>query len=73
MSGHPPGERAPGIWLASLKLPSSVHEEVGKSAASLGLRAPAGRFAARLFILAYALEKVNCARFLAKADDAGHS
>ena len=32
------------ILLASLKLPSSVHEEVGKSATSVGLRAPAGRF-----------------------------
>ena len=34
----------PGMWLASLKLPSAVHGEVGKSATSVGLRAPAGRF-----------------------------
>ena len=44
LSGHPPGEGVPGFWLASLKLPSSVHEEVGKSATSVGLRAPARRF-----------------------------
>ena len=37
-------ERVPCIWPASLKLPSSVHEKAGKSATSVGLRAPAGRF-----------------------------
>jgi len=40
----PPGERAPGVWLASFKLLSAVHGEVGKSATSVGLRAPAGCF-----------------------------
>ena len=34
----------PGVWLASFKLPSAVHGEVGKSATSVGLRAPTGRF-----------------------------
>jgi len=32
------------VWLASFKQPSAVHGEVGKSATSVGLRAPAGRF-----------------------------
>ena len=32
------------MWLASFKQPSAVHGEVGKSATSVGLRAPAGRF-----------------------------
>jgi len=44
LPGHPPGGRVPGVWLASFKQPSAVHEEVGKSATSVGLRAPAGRF-----------------------------
>ena len=43
MPGHPPEGRAPGVWLASFKQHSAVHREVGKSA-SVGLRAPAGRF-----------------------------
>ena len=38
------GGRVPGVWLASFKQPSAVHGEVGKSATSVGLRAPAGRF-----------------------------
>ena len=32
------------MWLASFKQPSAVHGEVGKSATSMALRAPAGRF-----------------------------
>ena len=32
------------MWLASFKQHSAVHGEVGKSATSVGLRAPAGRF-----------------------------
>ena len=32
------------MWLASFKQPSAVHGEVWKSATSVGLRAPAGRF-----------------------------
>jgi len=32
------------VWLASFKQPSAVHGEVGKSAISVRLRAPAGRF-----------------------------
>jgi len=32
------------VWLASFKQPSAVHGEDGKSATSVGLRAPAGRF-----------------------------
>jgi len=32
------------VWLASFKQPSAVHGGVGKSATSVGLRAPAGRF-----------------------------
>jgi len=32
------------LWLASFKKPSGVHGEVGKSATSAGLRAPAGGF-----------------------------
>ena len=32
-------------------LPSSVYEEAGKSATSVGLRAPAGRFDAAILIL----------------------
>ena len=44
LPGHPPGGRAPGVWLASFKQHSAVHGEVWKSATSVGLRAPAGRF-----------------------------
>ena len=44
LPGYPPGERVPGGWFASFTLPSAVHGEVGKSATSVGLRAPAGRF-----------------------------
>ena len=44
MPAHPPEGRAPGVWLASFKQHSAVHREVGKSATSVGLRAPAGRF-----------------------------
>ena len=44
MPGHPPGGRAPGVWLASFKQHSAVHEKLWKSATSVGLRAPAGRF-----------------------------
>ena len=44
LPGHPPGGRAPGEWLASFKQHSAVHGQVGKSAISMGLRAPAGRF-----------------------------
>jgi len=32
------------MWLASFKQLSAVHGGVGKSATSVGLRAPAGRF-----------------------------
>jgi len=32
------------VWLASFKQPSAVHGKAGKSATSVGLRAPAGRF-----------------------------
>ena len=32
------------MWLASFKQHSAVHGDVGKSATSVGLRAPAGRF-----------------------------
>ena len=32
------------MWLASFKQPSAVHGKAGKSATSVGLRAPAGRF-----------------------------
>ena len=32
------------MWLASFEQPSAVHGEVGKSATSVRLRAPAGRF-----------------------------
>ena len=32
------------MWLASFKQHSAVHGQVGKSATSVGLRAPAGRF-----------------------------
>jgi len=32
------------VWLASFKLPSAVHGEVGRCATSVGLRVPAGRF-----------------------------
>ena len=32
------------MWLASFKQPSAVHGDAGKSAISMGLRAPAGRF-----------------------------
>ena len=32
LSGNPSGERVPGVWLASFKLPLAVHGEVGKSA-----------------------------------------
>ena len=39
-----PLERVPGMWLASFKLPSAMHGVVGKSATSVGLKAPAGRF-----------------------------
>ena len=44
LPGHSPGERVPGVWLASFKLPSAMHGDVGKSATSVGLKAPAGRF-----------------------------
>ena len=44
LPGNPPRGRVPGVWLASFKQPSAVHAEVGKSATSVGLRAPAGRF-----------------------------
>ena len=44
LSGYPPGERAFGMWLASLRLPSAVHGKAGKSETSVGLRAPVGRF-----------------------------
>ena len=44
LSGNPSGERVPGMWLASLELPSSVHGGAEKSATPVGLRAPAGRF-----------------------------
>ena len=32
------------MWLASFKQHSAVHGKAGKSATSVGLRAPAGRF-----------------------------
>jgi len=32
------------VWLASFKQHSAVHEKLWKSATSVGLRAPAGRF-----------------------------
>jgi len=32
------------VWLAPFKQPSAVHGGVGKSATSMGLRAPTGRF-----------------------------
>ena len=44
LPGHPPEGKAPGVWLASFKQHSAVHGEVWKSATSMGLRAPAGRF-----------------------------
>jgi len=46
LPGNPPGERTPGVWLASFKLPSAVHGEVWKSTTSVRLRAPMGRFGA---------------------------
>ena len=32
------------MWVTSFKQPSAVHGKAGKSATSVGLRAPAGRF-----------------------------
>ena len=44
LPGHPPEGEAPGAWLVSFKKHSAVHGKVEKSATSMGLRAPAGRF-----------------------------